>query len=235
MIVALADNGGPAGGNEQMVDLFIAGNGLLVIGLAAPAVSVATTVLTTRAPGMRMSRLPFFAWSALVASIGLLLVLPVVLGILVYLFVDHQNARALFGGNVGVGSWIGFALTQPATYLFALPAIGITAELIPPTFKRRMPMRGRRLHRARARRRRRPVRRHPADVPRAAVVRERARPRRLRPEVRRPPAVRPVHAGADPRRRHRAGARRAGGASPTAAACARTSRRPSCSRSSGSA
>ena len=67
MIVALADNGGPAGGNEQMVDLFIAGNGLLVIGLAAPAVSVATTVLTTRAPGMRMSRLPFFAWSALVA------------------------------------------------------------------------------------------------------------------------------------------------------------------------
>jgi len=141
MIVALADNGGPAGGNEQMVDLFIAGNGLLVIGLAAPAVSVATTVLTTRAPGMRMSRLPFFAWSALVASIGLLLVLPVVLGILVYLFVDHQNARALFGGNVGVGSWIGFALTQPATYLFALPAIGITAELIPPTFKKRMPMR----------------------------------------------------------------------------------------------
>ena len=99
-------------------------------------------MLTTRAPGMRMSRVPFFAWSALVASVGLLLVLPVVLGILVYLFIDHQHARVLFGGNVGVGSWIGFVLTQPATYLFALPAIGIAAELIPPTFKRRMPMRG---------------------------------------------------------------------------------------------
>jgi heme/copper-type cytochrome/quinol oxidase subunit 1 len=142
MIVALADNGGPGGGNAQMVDLFIAANGLVVIGLAAVAVSVATTVLTTRAPGMRMSRVPFFAWSALVASIGLLLVLPVVLGILVYLFIDHQHARVLFGGNVGVGSWIGFVLTQPATYLFALPAVGIAAELFPPTFKKRMPMRG---------------------------------------------------------------------------------------------
>jgi heme/copper-type cytochrome/quinol oxidase subunit 1 len=142
VMVSLADNGGPGGGNAKMVDLFIAGHGLLLVGLAAAAVSVATTVLTTRAPGMRMSRVPFFAWSALVAAVGLLLVLPVVLGVLIYLFIDHHNARALFGGNAGVGSWIGFALTQPATYLFALPAIGITAELIPPTFKARMPLRG---------------------------------------------------------------------------------------------
>ena len=52
---------------------------------------------------MRMGRVPFFAWSALVASIGLLLVLPVLLGVLIYLFVDHRYARALFGGNDGVG------------------------------------------------------------------------------------------------------------------------------------
>jgi cytochrome o ubiquinol oxidase subunit 1 len=142
VMVALADNGGPGGGNAKMVDLFLAGHGLLVIGLAAPAVSVATTVITSRAPGLRMSRVPFFAWSSLVSAIGLLLVLPVVLGVLVYLFIDHHNARALFGGNVGINSWIGFALTQPATYLFALPAIGIAAELIPPTFRKRMPMRG---------------------------------------------------------------------------------------------
>jgi heme/copper-type cytochrome/quinol oxidase subunit 1 len=142
VMVALADNGGPGGGNAQMVDLFLAGHGLLIIGLAGPALSVATTVLTSRAPGLRMSRLPFFAWSSLVASIGLLLVLPVLLGVLVYLYVDHHYAQALFGGTVGVASWIGFALTQPATFLFALPAIGITAELIPPTFRKRMPLRG---------------------------------------------------------------------------------------------
>jgi heme/copper-type cytochrome/quinol oxidase subunit 1 len=141
VIVSLAGNGGPGGGKAEMVDLFIAGMGLLVIGLAAIAVPVATTVLTTRAPGMRLSRVPFFAWSALVAAIGLLLLLPVLVGVLIYLFVDHQHARALFGGNVGIASWIGFAMTQPATYLFALPAVGITAELIPVTFRQRSPMR----------------------------------------------------------------------------------------------
>jgi len=142
IVVSLADNGGPGGGNAKMVDLFLAAHVLLVVGLAAISLALATTILTTRAPGMRLGRVPFFSWSVLVAAIGLLLMLPVLVGVLIYLFVDHQHARALFGGNAGVGSWIGFALTQPATYLYALPAVGITAELVPVTFRTRMPMRG---------------------------------------------------------------------------------------------
>ena len=71
-----------------------------------------------------------------------LLVLPVLLGVVVYLFVDHRYERALFGGNAGVGSWIGFALTQPVTYLFALPAVGVVADLLPVTFHKRTPLRG---------------------------------------------------------------------------------------------
>jgi cytochrome o ubiquinol oxidase subunit 1 len=141
LVVSLADNGGPGGGNSQMVDLFLAAHALILIGLAAVALTVAATILTTRAPGMRLSRVPFFAWSALVASIGLLLALPVALAVVIYLYLDHRYARALFGGNTGLQSWIGFMLTQPATYLFALPAIGITAELVPVTFRKRMPMR----------------------------------------------------------------------------------------------
>jgi heme/copper-type cytochrome/quinol oxidase subunit 1 len=60
----------------------------------------------------------------------------------VFLFVDHRNARAVFGGNEGIGNWIGWAFTQPATYVFALPAIGVAAELFPVTFGRRQMMRG---------------------------------------------------------------------------------------------
>ncbi len=142
IVISLADNGGPGGGNADMVDLFLGGLALTVIGLSAAAGCVAATVLTTRAPGMRMSRVPLFSWSALVASIGLLLTLPVVLGVIVYLIVDHRYSRALFGGNTGVASWLGFALTQPTTYLFALPAIGLAAELVSVTFRTRQPMRG---------------------------------------------------------------------------------------------
>ena len=137
VIVALANNGGPTGGNDEMVDLFYAGLALTVIGLAAAALPVAATVLTTRAPGMRMSRVPFFSWSALVAAVGLLLMLPVLVGVLIYLYVDHRYAQGLFDG-----SWIGFAFTQPAMYLFALPAAGVAAELVPVTFRSRMPYRG---------------------------------------------------------------------------------------------
>jgi heme/copper-type cytochrome/quinol oxidase subunit 1 len=142
VVVSLATNGGPGGGNHQMVDLFLAGLALLIAGVGAIAVALATTILTTRAPGMRLERVPFFSWSVLVAAIGLLVMLPVLFGVLIYLFVDHRHARLLFGGNIGVGSWISFALTQPATYLFALPAIGAFAELVPVTFGKRMPMRG---------------------------------------------------------------------------------------------
>ena len=91
--------------------------------------------------------------------------LPVLLGVLVYLYVDHRYARALFGGNEGVGSWIGFALTQPATYLFALPAVGVAAELIPVTFRRRMPMRGAVYAGLGVGRRRRPLRASPSRPP----------------------------------------------------------------------
>jgi cytochrome o ubiquinol oxidase subunit 1 len=140
--VSLAGNGGPLGGDEDMVDLFLAAHGLVVLGLAATAVSVATSVLCTRAPGMRLSRAPFFSWGALVAAAGLLLVLPVLLGNVIYLFVDHRFARVVFGGNAGIDTWLRFGWTQPTTYLFALPAIGLLAELAPVTFQKRAPMRG---------------------------------------------------------------------------------------------
>ncbi len=89
-----------------------------------------------------MRRVPLFSWSALVTAIGALLSLPVLVGAVVFLFVDHRNARVVFGGNVGIGNWIGWAFTQPATYVFALPAIGVAAELFPVTFGRRQVMRG---------------------------------------------------------------------------------------------
>ena len=125
-----------------MVDLFLAAHGLMALGLIAAALSIATSVLTTRAPGMSMRRVPLFSWSALVTAIGVLLSLPVLVGAVVFLFVDHRNARVVFGGNVGIGNWIGWAFTQPATYVFALPAIGVAAELFPVTFGRRQVMRG---------------------------------------------------------------------------------------------
>lgn len=142
LVIALANNGGPLGGDSDMVDLFVAAHGLVVVGLLAAAVSVATSVLTARAPGMRLERVPFFSWASLVASVGLLIALPVLLGNIVYVFVDHRFANVVFGGNAGLDAWLGFGWTQPTTYLFALPAFGLLVELAPVTFQKRTPGRG---------------------------------------------------------------------------------------------
>lgn len=141
-IVALGRDGGTLGGDSDMVDLFIASLALMACGAVATGGSIATTVLTTRAPGMTMRRVPFFSWSALVYALGLLLMMPVLFGTLVYLFVDHRNARAAFGGNEGVLDWAGWIFTQPTTFVFGIPVIGLFAGLLPVAFGKRMPARG---------------------------------------------------------------------------------------------
>lgn len=140
--LALLNNGGTLGEDADAVALFIAGIGLMAVGLTASAGSVATSILTTRAPGMTLRRIPPFSWSALVFSLGVILVMPVLLGTLAYLFVDHRNARTGFGGNEGIFTWAGWIFSQPVTFLFAIPAIGMLAELVPVVFGRRMPLRG---------------------------------------------------------------------------------------------
>ena len=142
-LASLLRNGGAGGGNEQAVDLFLVGNGLMMLGLLASAGCVATSVLTTRAPGMTMRRVPLFAGSSLVGSLGLVLVLPVGFGTIIYLFIDHRlGISANFGGSEGVGAWMSFLYTVPAVIAFAVPAVGVAAELIPVTFRTRQLMRG---------------------------------------------------------------------------------------------
>jgi len=140
--IALINNGGTLGSDSDMVGLFIVSMGLMAIGLTATAGAIATSILTTRAPGMTMRRIPPFSWSALVFALGVILVMPVFVGTLTYVFLDHRNGRTGFGGNEGIFDWVGWMVTQPATFLFAIPAIGLFAEAMPITFNRRLPARG---------------------------------------------------------------------------------------------
>ncbi len=141
-IIALVNDGGGNGGNADMVDLFLGAHGLMAIGLTAAGASIAASVLTTRAPGMTMRRVPFFSMSALITGLGLVLVMPVLLGTVAYLFVDHRNGREAFGGNVGLYEWALWIFTQPTSFLFAIPALGVLAEGATLLFKQRAPARG---------------------------------------------------------------------------------------------
>ncbi|HZB40544.1 MAG TPA: cbb3-type cytochrome c oxidase subunit I [Ilumatobacter sp.] len=139
---ALGRNGGVGGGDATAVDLFLAAHGLMVVGLAASACSVATSVLTTRAPGMTMRRVPLFSWSALIGALAMLIALPVLLGAVIYAFVDHRIGIQANFGTDGIGAWIAWAYSVPAVIVYAIPAVGVAAELMPVTFRHRQPMRG---------------------------------------------------------------------------------------------
>ncbi|MEP7112332.1 MAG: cbb3-type cytochrome c oxidase subunit I [Ilumatobacteraceae bacterium] len=142
VVISISANGGPGGGNPRFVGLFLVSHIVLLLGLTAAAGSLATTILTTRAPGMNMRRVPVFAWSVLVSALGLLVVLPTVIGALVLTYIDYRYGRVGFGGNEAINSWIGFGFTQPATFVYALPVFGFAAETIAVASGRKLPMRG---------------------------------------------------------------------------------------------
>lgn len=135
LIASYAMNGGPGGGHAKGVDLFLLALMVVVISLLAAAVCVGATVLALRAPGMSLDRVPAFSWAALVTSVMLLASLPLLVANLLYLYVDHRYGRVAFGGNVGIASRIAWATALPQVYLYALPVLGVIADVLP-TFAR---------------------------------------------------------------------------------------------------
>jgi heme/copper-type cytochrome/quinol oxidase subunit 1 len=141
IIYAIAANGGPGGGEAKMVDLFLVGVVIAAAGALAATVSLVTTVLTNRAPGMTLARVPMLSWASLTGGVSLLLTLPVVIGTSIYLYVDHHYGRLAFGGNKGINDWLGWSLTQPQTYVFAAIGVGVVAEIASVASGRRHPLR----------------------------------------------------------------------------------------------
>ena len=141
LVIALAFNGGPLGGDAKMVELYLGGNVLALAGLTAVAVSIATSVLTTRAPGMRLHRAPLFSWAALVGSLALVLVLPVAVGSNIVQFVDYRYGGAAFGGSSGIWPWTSYLYIGPVLGVTAVFAAGFVADVVAVTFRRRFPHR----------------------------------------------------------------------------------------------
>ena len=138
MIASILGNGGPGGGNADLVDLYLASFIVMLLGVLMTATSLTVTALTARAPGMGLLRSPLFSWSSLVGAASLLVTVPVLIGTAVYVYVDHRYARAGFGGNKFVNEWIGWATSQPFTYLLAIPALGIALDAVPVLTRRRL-------------------------------------------------------------------------------------------------
>lgn len=143
LIIAYAVNGGVAGGRAKAVDLaYLAVAGILVA-LMMGSVSVVTTVLALRTPGMRLERTPLFSWSMLVGASMWLLTFPVLLANIVLIYVDHKYGKPSDFG-VADSQWkqLAWFFQQPQVFVFILPALGVIGDVIATTSRSRLANRG---------------------------------------------------------------------------------------------
>ena len=115
-------------------DLWIMGLALGGLGTILGAVNFITTILTMRAPGMVMFRLPIFVWTVLLTSVLVLMAFPVLAAALIVLEVDRTfNAQVFEAANGGAILWqhLFWFFGHPEVYILALPFFGVISEVIP--------------------------------------------------------------------------------------------------------
>jgi heme/copper-type cytochrome/quinol oxidase subunit 1 len=123
------------------VDAWLAGTGMITLGLLLLSIDLLTTLHNLRAPGMAWRRAPIFTWAAGIVSWLMVVIAPVFLAAATMLMIDRKLGGTFFVGGAG-GSPI---LWQHMSYLFftaSYMAIAVTflaaiSEIVQ-TFGRRL-------------------------------------------------------------------------------------------------
>ncbi|MEU8226639.1 cytochrome c oxidase subunit I [Kribbella sp. NPDC048915] len=115
-------------------DLWIMGLWMAGLGTILGAVNFITTIITMRAPGMTMFRMPIFTWNILVTSILVLIAFPILAASLLVLEADRLlGAQVFSAANGGPILWqhLFWFFGHPEVYIIALPFFGIITEVLP--------------------------------------------------------------------------------------------------------
>jgi len=117
------------GGNMWIVGLALSGLGTILGG-----VNMITTILTLRAPGMTMFRMPIFTWNILVTSLLVIAIFPFLAATLFALAADRILGAHVFDVETGgpmLWQHLFWFFGHPEVYVVALPFFGIVTEVIP--------------------------------------------------------------------------------------------------------
>ena len=115
-------------------DLWIMGLYMAGLGTILGAVNFITTIITMRAPGMTMFRMPIFTWNTLVTSFMVLVAFPILAAALLILEADRSLGAHVFdAANGGPILWqhLFWFFGHPEVYIIALPFFGIITEILP--------------------------------------------------------------------------------------------------------
>jgi cytochrome c oxidase subunit I len=127
--LANVTNSPGTGADMWVVGLVISGLGTILGG-----VNMITTILTLRAPGMTIFRMPIFTWNILVTSLLVIMVFPILAAALLAVLADrHLGAHVFDSATGGPLLWqhLFWFFGHPEVYIVALPFFGIITEVIP--------------------------------------------------------------------------------------------------------
>jgi cytochrome o ubiquinol oxidase subunit I len=103
------------------------------IGTLLTGVNFVTTILKIRAPGMTLTRMPIFCWTALAANLLIVAAFPILTATLGMLLLDRYLGFHFFtidfGGNPMMFINLIWAWGHPEVYILILPAFGVFSEV----------------------------------------------------------------------------------------------------------
>ena len=98
------------------------------------ALNFLVTIITMRAPGMNMWRMPLLVWANLATSILIVGATPFIAGVQMMVLFDRALGmnffQAALGGDVVSYQHIFWFYSHPAVYIMMLPGFGIVSEVI---------------------------------------------------------------------------------------------------------
>jgi cytochrome c oxidase subunit 1 len=115
-------------------DLWIIGLVTSGLGTILGAVNFITTIITLRAPGMTLFRMPIFTWNMLVTSVLVLFAFPVITGAFMALLADRHLGAQIYNPDTGgamLWQHLFWFFGHPEVYIVALPFFGVITEIIP--------------------------------------------------------------------------------------------------------
>ncbi len=116
-------------------DVWLLGVTFVEISAMAAAVEITVTILRQRAPGMKLTEMPLFAWYMLGTSVMMLVGFPPLIAASVLLEVERAFDWPFFdvvrGGDPLLWQHLFWLFGHPEVYIIFLPAAGVLSTLIP--------------------------------------------------------------------------------------------------------
>ena len=116
------------------VDYYIWALQIAGIGTSLSGINLIATIIKMRAPGMTLTKMPVFTWTALCTNVLVVAAFPVLTAVLALLTLDRTVGTNFFTNDLGGNAMMYVNLIwiwgHPEVYILILPAFGIFSEVV---------------------------------------------------------------------------------------------------------